>query len=197
MSSSTATAQHLTIREASAFSGKSVSTIKRLVREIVQNNDHPKRQLIRPSIEEIRQLRSAGHLFTWSIDETLLLKRFEKKTSSSGSLFSQATVDPRENSFAIIHVLRDQLQNKDRQIQTLEQQLDRKDDQIKGLNDRLHESNVLMRELQTRLAIAPARPKSAAEKPAQGLPDAKVKARNQQQKKRQPRNAFLSFLVGR
>ena len=58
------------------------------------------------------------------------------------------------DSTPIIQVLREQLQSKDRQLQTLETQLDRKDDQIKSLNERMHESNVLMGELQRRLAIA-------------------------------------------
>ena len=35
-----------------------------------------------------------------------------------------------------------------------EEQLDRKDEQISNLNERMHESNVLMKELQERLAIA-------------------------------------------
>lgn len=53
-----------------------------------------------------------------------------------------------------MQVLQEQFKSKDEQLRTLEKQLDRKDDQIASLNVRMRESNVLMRELQQRLAIA-------------------------------------------
>jgi ATP-dependent 26S proteasome regulatory subunit len=61
----------------------------------------------------------------------------------------------------MLTILREQLASKDQQIRTLETQLDRKDEQIASLNERMRESNVLMRELQQRLAIAP--PKGVGE----------------------------------
>lgn len=54
----------------------------------------------------------------------------------------------------VMQVLQEQFKSKDEQLRTLEKQLDRKDDQIASLNVRMRESNVLMRELQQRLAIA-------------------------------------------
>jgi len=39
-------------------------------------------------------------------------------------------------------------------LQTLETQLDRKDEQIGALNERMRESNILMKELQEKVAIA-------------------------------------------
>ena len=61
----------------------------------------------------------------------------------------------------VMQVLQEQLKSKDEQMRTLEKQLDRKDDQIASLNERMRESNVLMRELQQRLAIAPPKPAAA------------------------------------
>lgn len=58
-------------------------------------------------------------------------------------------------------LLREQLQSKDRQIETLEKQLDKKDEQISNQHDRMRETNVLMQDLQKRLAIAPARTTSS------------------------------------
>ena len=57
-----------------------------------------------------------------------------------------------------MQVLQEQFKSKDEQMRTLEKQLDRKDDQIASLNERMRESNVLMRELQQRLAIAAPKP---------------------------------------
>jgi hypothetical protein len=50
------------------------------------------------------------------------------------------------------------LQSKDEQIRMLATQLDRKDEQLAAQNERMRESNVLMRELQQRLALAPPKP---------------------------------------
>lgn len=147
--------QHLTVREACEFTGKSESTIKRLIREITADPKHPDRVLILPPPEEVERRKKSGDVFVWKINQDLLTRRFPKQPASEQG--SPGTSNPAAaggDSQAIIQVLRDQLQSKDRQLQTLETQLDRKDEQIKSLNDRMHESNVLMRELQARLSIA-------------------------------------------
>ncbi len=147
--------QHLTVREAKAFTNKSESTIKRLIREIVADPDHEDRCLILPSPAEVERRKSAGDTFVWKLNRELLTRRFPNDaTSKEGIGDSRKSSSDATDSTAILQVLREQLQSKDRQIQTLETQLDRKDDQIKGLNDRMHESNVLMGELQRRLTIA-------------------------------------------
>lgn len=150
--------QHLTVREACKFSGKSESTIKRLIREIMTQPDHADRGMLLPPPEEVERRRKAGDPFIWKINQDLLRRRFPGDASEKGSGGSDSTSPMPSggsaDSAAIIQVLREQLQSKDGQIRTLETQLDRKDDQIKNLNERMHESNVLMRELQARLAIA-------------------------------------------
>ena len=151
--------QHLTVREAKAFTGKSESTIKRLIREIVADPEHADRGLILPSPEEVERRKAAGDTFVWKLNRDLLSRRFPKDVANeegtTGSKKSAASASGEAgDSTPIIQVLREQLQSKDRQLQTLETQLDRKDDQIKSLNERMHESNVLMGELQRRLAIA-------------------------------------------
>ena len=151
--------QHLTVREAKAFVGKSESTIKRLIREIVGDPEHGDRGLILPSPEEVGRRKSAGDTFVWKLNRDLLTRRFPKdadnEEGNGGTKKSAASATgDTADSTPIIQVLREQLQSKDRQLQTLETQLDRKDEQIKSLNDRMHESNVLMGELQRRLTIA-------------------------------------------
>ena len=86
------------------------------------------------------------------------MKRFppqEDAPAESDAVDSESKSDCESPSDAVlIGVLRDQLQSKESQIQTLETQLDRKDEQILNLNERMREGNILMRELQDRLAIA-------------------------------------------
>lgn len=158
--------QHLTVREAKALTNKSESTIKRLIREIVAQPDHEDRGMILPSPDEVERRRGAGDTFVWKLNRDLLVRRFPRDvTSEQGTAASRKPAAGATESVAILEVLRDQLQSKDRQIQTLETQLDRKDEQIKGLNERMHESNVLMGELQRRLVIAA--PVSSKDQPIQ------------------------------
>jgi len=157
--------QHLTVREACKFANKSESTIKRLIREITAKPGHEDRGLILPSPEEVQKRKNTGDMFVWKINQDLLIKRFPKEAvdSEKGSqAHGKGTVSAGNDSMPIIDVLNRQLESKDRQIQTLETQLDRKDDQIKNLSDRMYETNVLMRELQNRLAIAAPVPQTPA-----------------------------------
>ena len=145
--------QFLTVKEATELVGKSESTIKRLLREVVKNEDHADRTSIQPTAQELSKKRDAGEPYVWRIERQFLLRSFPvdpaaKSTRSGGGDSASG------NSVPIIEVLNQQLQSKDRQIGVLEKQLDRKDEQIANQNERMHESNVLMRELQTRLSIS-------------------------------------------
>ena len=51
--------QHLTVSEAREFNGKSESTIKRLLREIVGDPQHVDRLFILPSAEEVERRKAA------------------------------------------------------------------------------------------------------------------------------------------
>ena len=168
--------QHLSVREACEFTGKSESTIKRLIREVTGEANHPDRGFFLPSAVEVERRKKVGDPFVWKLNQEFLARRFPKATAEEGSDATKKTVSSPENSQPIIEVLREQLQSKDRQLVTLETQLDRKDEQIKSLNERMHESNVLMRELQSRLAItAPVKATSDVDIAEKGS-DAAVKA---------------------
>lgn len=147
--------QFLSVKEATELVGKSESTIKRLLREIVKNPEHSDRTSIQPSVEELEQKRAANEPYAWRIDRQFLLKSFP--VDPDGKIIQKARGESSAAAAAlpVIDLLREQLQSKDRQIEVLEKQLDRKDEQISNQNDRMHESNVLMKELQERLAIAP------------------------------------------
>ncbi|MCA8996506.1 MAG: hypothetical protein KDA80_05970 [Planctomycetaceae bacterium] len=148
--------QFLPIKDAVKLTGKSESTIKRMIREVVNDPGHDDRSLILPSSEEIEEKRKSGEPYIWRIHRDLLLKRFPPEDGSEPSGANPVqTADQDRGSTQIMEVLREQLQSKDRQIATLETQLDRKDQQIHSLNERMHETHILMNELQKRLAIAP------------------------------------------
>jgi TolA-binding protein len=96
----------------------------------------------------------------WTIDRELLLKRFPLKEREEAA---PAGGGPPAGEL-VAQVLQEQLRSKDEQIRTLEKQLDRKDEQIANLGERQRETNVLMRELQARLALAaPRAPASTVE----------------------------------
>lgn len=157
--------QHLTVKEAVNLTGKSESTIKRLIRDIVNQPDHPDRGFILPPQDEVERRRKAGEPYVWKIDRQLLLRRFPQEEAAEEGSRTVAAGGGDSHAAPIIEVLREQLQSKDRQIQTLETQLDRKDKQIENLNERMHESNILMNELQKRLAIAAPNPPAGASQP--------------------------------
>jgi len=192
--------QHLTVREARALTGKSDSTLKRLIREVTADPDHADRSQILPSPEEVERRRNAGDVFVWKINRDFLLTRFpESNKEGSGASPSTLETESRNgNAEAIIQVLRDQLVSKDRQLQTLETQLDRKDEQIKSLNDRMHETNTLMRELQVRLAIAPPAASPTTDATVVGG-ESKIKPKQSPAKPSTPkkRRSFIDRFFGR
>jgi hypothetical protein len=166
---------HLTVSEARALTGKSESTLKRMLREITAIPNHPDRAFVHPSPEEVERRKAAKEPYAWKIERSLLLRRFPAENSpeeGTGGVGSPEVASaPPE---LMLQILREQLSSKDQQLRTLETQLDRKDEQIASLSERMRESNVLMRELQQRLAIAPPKPAGEAtvEVPSK-VPDAR------------------------
>ena len=143
----------MTVGEAKKLTCKSESTIKRLVREIVADASHPDRDSIQPSHDEVEELRTSKQQYVWRIDPALLIRRFPPSPASGEANGVDTANQPAGD--LVIHVLQEQLQSKDAQIRSLEKQLDRKDEQIANQNERQRETNILMKELQQRLALAP------------------------------------------
>jgi len=180
--------QFLTVKDATKFVSKSESTIKRLLREITAEAEHPDRSYIQPSHDEVEARKAAAEPYVWKINKALLLKRYpqddpaEEGTRTNSS--SSSSSDHTGSHDVIISVLREQLQSKDRQLETLEKQLDRKDEQIGHQNERMREQNVLMKDLQQRLAItAPSKPdvvvestpQESTQDPDSNAPESKAK----------------------
>ena len=156
--------QHLTVTEARKLTGKSDSTIKRMIREITQDAKHPDRSFILPPHDEVERRKKASEPYVWKIDRELLRRRFDVRGQSDEDEKPTQHATGGGEPDVVLQVLREQLKSKDDQLRTLETQLDRKDEQIASLNERMRESNILMKELQQRLAItAPAASSTPAE----------------------------------
>src|SRR6266404_3220266 len=67
-----AMASFLTVKEAAQLTGKSPSSIRRIVYPIIHDNAHSDRGHIQPTIEEVMQLRVKGENFAWHVSEELL-----------------------------------------------------------------------------------------------------------------------------
>ena len=133
----------LTIAEAAKRAGKSTSTIRRFVKSVTTDDNHPDRPQIHPLPDEVREYYSDGVQYVWKISEELVSRQFPALSE---------THQPTGSVDGLTHAkLIDVLQ---RSIGKLQEQLDRKDHQIDQLNARLHESNVIQREIQQRLALS-------------------------------------------
>lgn len=154
--------EYLSVRAAAERVGKSTSAIRRLLYPIVRQDDHPDRDLIQPSVAEVKRLRMSGDTFPWKVSEELL-KRVKvvdaspdhAPTSGSGKLGANGESE-------LLAMLRRELDIKNRQIS---QQADLIGEQVKlvgGLSERLREGNVLIATLQQRLALTDGREKSSS-----------------------------------
>ncbi len=136
----------LTISEAENFTGKSRSTLRRFIDNIVKADNSPDRPLLLPTQDEVLALRERNQPFAWKISEELLRRQFlkpENTDESEGEKGSEGT--PQSESPRLVAVL-------EKSLAILERELTEKNNQIKALNERLHESNVLQKDLQLRLA---------------------------------------------
>jgi len=145
--------EFLTIKEASAETGKAEITIRRLVQRIVKGSDTAQRTFIKPTPEELEQLHD-GPPPAWRIDRQFLREHFATPKHESGQ--PDATLHASHED-QVVSILR-------AQTESMERQLIVKDDQIKSLtmlvdslgnqlNERLREGNVLMKGLQERMAL--------------------------------------------
>lgn len=138
--------QHLTVKEATQFTGKSESTIKRLIREIVNEPQHPDRRYILPAHDELEQRKAAGEPYAWKIDKVLLLSRFPEQPMAGKSQAPSDDSPPQASgsSDRIITVL-------EKTVAMLEAELGEKNKQITAFQERQREQNLLLKNLHEQL----------------------------------------------
>jgi hypothetical protein len=134
----------LAVKEAAKLVGKSSSSIRRILYPILENDRHPDRYHIEPTVAAAKALRVKGDNFAWKISEELLRREVPNDgTQAKADNKSASGYYPR--SSAIIDILRKQLDIKDQQISA-------QNDVIKGLLERVRKGNILMGALQQQLS---------------------------------------------
>ncbi len=141
------TSTFLTIAEAVEKTGRSPSTVRRLIRQIAEASNHPDRGAIEPTVKQVEVLKKKGENFTWKIREDVLMKNFERAQLQEQKFKTNNHTD-------VLQILRRELELKNTQIE-------RQFEVIQSLNERLREGNILMGSLQQRLALPEAQSPAA------------------------------------
>ncbi len=143
----------LTVKDAAKQTGKSPSSIRRILYPILQDDQHADRKHIRPTVEEVKKLRSQGENFPWRVSDELLRRevpvgQLSSKPSSATHGSTTATKDD-----ALVDMLRRELDIKNGQITQQSELISKQMELISGLSERLREGNVLIGTLQQRFAL--------------------------------------------
>ena len=145
----------LTISEAADFTGKSRSTLRRFIDGIVKADASPDRHLLTPNPEEVAAFHAQNQPFAWKLNEELLRRQFLKPDDVASDAGEEGSGGAPGNDFSRLVVLLEKTNA------LLERELSEKNSQIAAMNERLRESNVLMKELQQRLALPSGKPVDA------------------------------------
>lgn len=190
----------LTVKEAAKLTGKSPSSIRRILYPIIEDDAHPDRAHIEPSVEDAQKRRVKGENFAWRISEELLRRAVpdEAKTEKGSGTPSAGTST--DLTSELIAMLRRELEVKNTQIAQQAEALANQMEQSKGLSERLRESNLLLAQLQQRIAL----PETTERKPAESdkaksaaKPAAeKEKGRGSTPKPAKPKKGWFSWLRG-
>lgn len=129
----------LTLAEASAKTGRSLSTVRRLIHSISKDQHHPERDAVIPSHEEAEALKKKGENFTWRIRQDIVDREFGSAPSKKEKVQTELSSD-------VLGMLQKELDMKN-------QQIEKQWEVIGSLNERLREGNILMASLQKRLAL--------------------------------------------
>ncbi len=130
----------LTISEAAEKTGRSLSTIRRLIKSIADDDAHADRAAIQPTPKEVLAFKKKEENFAWKIREDVLLREFKGALKEAKKETAEARSD-------ILGILQKELDLKN-------QQIEKQWEVIHSLNDRLREGNILMGSLQKRLVLA-------------------------------------------
>jgi hypothetical protein len=145
--------EFLTVKDAAQKTGKSSSSIRRVIYPILKDDSHPDRQHVRPSPEEARELRLKGENFPWRLSQELLDREVASKPVATAEGNTGGGGDE-----AMLHevnaMLREQLQIAQQQLQVKDHQIADLSEITKSLNERLREGNILMGSLQKQLGTA-------------------------------------------
>ena len=198
-----------TVKEAALITGKSPSSIRRIIYPIIEAENHPDRDQIRPTVDEVRELRVKGENFAWRISEELLRRVVPEQPPAEQGSGRQFGQPPSNGQSDLIAMLQAELTIKNEQIATQSRMMSQQMELISGLSERLREGNLLIGSLQQQLRLTdgtpnprknsidatPARAPAAESKPAspkerereKEKPQSKGKTPEKQSEKVQPK----------
>lgn len=144
------TTEFLPVKAAAARVGMSRKTIWRLVNEIVavETNEagestgttHADRDHLRPSVEELADLKTKGESHKWKISTDLIDRRWGSERPNQKPDAAKKPKPTATQAADVVALLTRQTEQLKAQLEKKDTQLDRKDDQIDGLNHSLQEA---------------------------------------------------------
>lgn len=165
----------LTVKEAALLTGKSPSSIRRIIYPILENDQHADRKFIEPSVADVSQLRIKGENFAWRVSEELLRREVP---ADDTTVKGTATMPHKASGSAdaeLLSMLRRELDIKNQQITQQAEMLGKQMQLVESLSERLREGNILIGSLQQQLALPEGR-KSISVEPVRSKPAAPHKS---------------------
>lgn len=141
-----------TVKEAAKLTGKSPSSIRRIIHPIVQTDQHPDRKHVSPTVEEAHNLREKGINFAWRISDELLHRVIPPQSDTGEGTDTSPKHAQLHGTVDLLATLRKELDIKNQQIENQFKQLSQYAELMKGLSERLREGNVLIASLQKQLS---------------------------------------------
>ena len=186
----------LTVKEAATLTGKSPSSIRRVIYPIIRDDNHANRVQIAPTVDEVTQLRIKGENFAWRISEELLRREVPVETAKPTGEDHGSPQPRTEGDTELLAMLRRELDVKNQQITQQSEMLSKQMELISGLSERLREGNILIGSLQKQLTLPDggSRPASHVVEAKSEVPPTTEKWSVAAKKKAQPKKGFFSRL---
>ena len=108
--------QFLTVKESARLTGKSPSSIRRVIYPIIQDENHPDRSHIEPTIDDVKALRLKGENFAWRIREELLRREVPIVAETANTMERHASRESTNANAELLTMLRRELDIKNQQI---------------------------------------------------------------------------------
>ena len=164
----------LTVKEAARLTGKSPSSIRRVIYPIIHDDKHPDRKHVKPSVEDALKLRVKGENFAWRLSEELLRREVPFEAGPEKGNTASTPRGAAHEGGELLAMLRRELDIKNGQIAQQSELIAKQMDLINGLGERLREGNILIGSLQQRFALTDGRERVTPEAvPAKPVPTEK------------------------
>jgi hypothetical protein len=152
----------LTVKEAAVRTGKSPSSIRRVIYPIIHDDNHPDRVQVQPSVEDALKLRMQGENFAWRISEELLRREIPEETDFAERVSGASGAPLQGDAGPLLSMLQSELEIKNKQITQQGELIGKQMELISGLSERLREGNILIGTLQRQFTLTDGREQSSA-----------------------------------